>query len=133
MLQHFCPSCDDDYRKNNYVTNNYAAQRNYCKPAVNIYENQNMFRIDVAIPGFTKEDLKIDTENYQLIISSEKPVQKVESETVLRQEFCFSAFKRTSSLPESVAVEKISASFNNGILSVVIPKKELLKKQIVVN
>lgn len=97
-------------------------------PAVNIAEDKNGFKIEVAAPGFSKEDFRINVEKRVLEIASEKEsISESKDEKVHRKEFYYSNFKRTFSLPEHVDTEKIGANYNNGILTVSIPKKEEAK------
>lgn len=101
-------------------------------PAVNIQESDDNFMVAVAAPGKTKEDFTIELNNDVLTISSE---EKKESETrekngrFTRKEFNYSNFKRAFSLPETVDSGKISASYNNGVLEIMLPKKEEAKVQ----
>ncbi len=101
-------------------------------PAVNIQETEESFSVEVAAPGKTKEDFNIELENDVLTISSE---DKKENETTekngryTRKEFSYSTFKRAFSLPDSVDSEKISAQYNNGVLEILLPKKEEAKVQ----
>lgn len=101
-------------------------------PAVNIHESDDNFLVAVAAPGKTREEFKIELDNDVLIISSE---EKKENETLekngrfTRKEFSYSNFKRAFSLPESVDNEKISATYNNGVLEISLPKREEAKVQ----
>lgn len=101
-------------------------------PAVNIQETEESFSVEVAAPGKTKEDFNIELENDVLTISSE---DKKENETAekngryTRKEFSYSTFKRAFSLPDSVDSEKISAQYNNGVLEILLPKREEAKVQ----
>lgn len=101
-------------------------------PAVNIMETEDSFNVEVAAPGKTKEDFNIELDNDVLTISSE---DKKENETTekngrfTRKEFSYSTFKRAFSLPDSVDSAKISASYNNGVLEIALPKKEEAKVQ----
>lgn len=101
-------------------------------PAVNIKESDDNFVVAVAAPGKTKDDFKIELDNGVLTISSEK---KQENETnekdgrYTRREFSYSSFRRAFSLPDSVDNEKISASYNNGVLEISLPKREEAKVQ----
>ncbi|MCH4823535.1 Hsp20/alpha crystallin family protein [Gramella lutea] len=101
-------------------------------PAVNIMETEDSFNVEVAAPGKTKEDFNIELDNDVLTISSEV---KKENETTdkngrfTRKEFSYSTFKRAFSLPDSVDSAKISASYNNGVLEIALPKKEEAKVQ----
>jgi HSP20 family protein len=109
----------------------YSWNRNWATvstPAVNIVENKDEFRIEVAAPGLDKEDFKINLENEQLTISANKEVKKEEKdENYTRREFSYSTFCRTFSLPETVHGEKIKAAHKDGILTIHVPKKEEAK------
>ena len=103
-------------------------------PAVNIKEEKDKFVLEMAAPGMKKDDFQINLDNYQLTISSEKKEEKKEKEdNYTRREFLYSSFSRSFTLPKTVDIEKIKADYKNGILSVVLPKKEeeaKLTKQI---
>lgn len=95
------------------------------RPAVNIKENETGYSLELAAPGFEKEDFKIDLDHDLLSISVEKENKtEEEKDGYTRREFNYSSFKRSFTLPESVDREKIQASYTNGILSVALPKKE---------
>jgi len=101
-------------------------------PAVNIKETEDSFSVEVAAPGKSKEDFNIELDNDILKISSE---DRKENETkedkgkFTRKEFSYNTFKRVFSLPDSVDNTKISASYNNGVLEISLPKKEEAKVQ----
>lgn len=101
-------------------------------PAVNIQETEESFSVEVAAPGKTKEDFNIELENDVLTISSEDKKQNETTEKngrYTRKEFSYSTFKRAFSLPDSVDSEKISAQYNNGVLEILLPKREEAKVQ----
>lgn len=101
-------------------------------PAVNIHESDDNFLVAVAAPGKTREDFRIELDNDVLTISSEEKKENENSEKngrFTRKEFNYSTFKRAFSLPDSVDNEKISASYNNGVLEINIPKREEAKVQ----
>jgi len=107
-------------------------------PAVNIIEGDQEFKVEVAAPGLCKEDFKVHVEKNILEISAEKNDEKVdENKKYLRKEFSYSEFMRTFSLPSYVDAGKISATHNNGVLTVEIPKKDESKanprKQIAIS
>jgi HSP20 family protein len=92
-------------------------------PAVNIRETKDNFELEVAAPGFKKEDFKISTENGLMLISAEtSSEQKEEQENYTRKEFSKTAFTRTFKLPENVAEEKIKASYKDGLLVIDLKK-----------
>jgi HSP20 family protein len=99
-------------------------------PAVNIVESDDKFSVEMAAPGMTKKDFHIELDNEILTISSEKEVKNEidENDKYSRREFSYQAFKRTFQLPKTVVDDtKIEASYNNGILKIVIPKREEAK------
>jgi HSP20 family protein len=97
-------------------------------PAVNIVEGNDEFVIELAVPGLDKKDFKIDLENNQLTISSEKEDKSENTnERMVRKEFRYSSFSRSFTLPETVENDKIKAKHKDGILYVTIPKKEVAK------
>lgn len=94
-------------------------------PPVNIYEKDDRFEIDMAIPGMDKKDVKIKLDNDTLVIFSEKEHQvSKDEETCTKQEFSYSNFSRSFTLPESADTEKISASSDNGLLKITINKRD---------
>ncbi|MCX6271623.1 MAG: Hsp20/alpha crystallin family protein [Bacteroidetes bacterium] len=108
-----------------------------CEPAANIQENSDSFIIDLAVPGMKKEDFSIRLEKDTLIISSEKETKTDESVIYSRQEFTTGSFSRSFILPKTIETEKIEAGYEQGILSVTLPKREeskvALNRQISVN
>lgn len=104
--------------------------RRMTTPAVNIVEGKDDFRIEVAAPGLDKNDFKINVENNVLTISSElEDKQEEKNEHFMRREFNYSSFSRSFTLPESMDTEKIAARHKDGVLHVVIPKKEEAKEK----
>ncbi|OJV54743.1 MAG: hypothetical protein BGO31_07185 [Bacteroidetes bacterium 43-16] len=98
------------------------------QPPVNISESEKTFNIEVLAAGINKEDIKLQVVDSMLTISYEKnePAQETKAK-VLRHEFAVRSFKRSFTLGESVDAEKINASYENGILTVTLPKKEAVK------
>jgi HSP20 family protein len=99
--------------------------RRWSTPAVNIRETDDSYKIEMAAPGMKKEDFKISVDNETLTISSEAKQEASEkNEHYSRKEFSFSSFTRSFNLPEFADTEKIAASYENGIMNIIIPKKE---------
>jgi HSP20 family protein len=99
-------------------------------PAVNVKESEDAFEIEVAAPGMSKGDFKINLENNLLTISSEKKEEKKEEEKgrFTRREFSYQSFQRSFSVPETlVEADKIGAKYCDGILCIILPKKEEVK------
>lgn len=95
-------------------------------PKVNVTETDESFTLNMAIPGFRKSDFIIDLEEENLTISME--VKKEENEVnFTKKEYDYGSFKRSFILPETVEEDKIEANYTDGILSLIIPKKEEAK------
>ncbi len=95
-------------------------------PSVNVSETKNNFQLELAAPGLKKEDFNIRIENDVLMISCEheSDVKKEEKEFT-RREYNYSSFSRSFSLPENVLKDKIEATYNEGILKLLLPKSEV--------
>lgn len=95
-------------------------------PPVNIKETDKAFSVALMAPGFKKEDFNIEIDNDLLTISSEIKNEKTEQEEgkFTRREFSYSSFKRAFTLPESINTDDINASYEDGILTIALPKKE---------
>ena len=78
-------------------------------PAANVKETETEYVLELAIPGRKKEDFNVEIDNDIL---------------TTRREFTFSSFKRVFSLPETISLDKINATYEDGILKFVLPKKE---------
>jgi HSP20 family protein len=91
-------------------------------PAVNIYETDAHFSLEVAAPGFDKADFNVTTEKEVLTIAAQKTGNEETTGTLRRKEFGLTEFKRTFHLPENVNAEAIEATYVNGILTVKLPK-----------
>jgi HSP20 family protein len=95
-------------------------------PSVNITENEKAFNIELAAPGLEKKDFKIEVENDVLTISSEKEKEeKEEKKNYRRREYSYQSFSRSFDLPENSLADKIDAHYENGILKLTLPKKEI--------
>ena len=104
-------------------TNNFS-------PAVNVVEGKDNFRLEFSVPGFARNDFNVKLDNNLLTVSAEKKneVNKDEENYTMR-EFSHSSFSRTFTLPETVDGNKIAAEYTDGILKLVLPKKEEVKQK----
>jgi HSP20 family protein len=93
-------------------------------PPANILESQFDFRIEIAAPGFEKSDFKIDLDKRLLSISLEKEVETNEDEKFNLREFNINSFNRSFKISEKIDTEKINAIYKNGLLQVILPKRE---------
>ncbi len=114
----------------NWPTAKWETGRNNFVP-VNISEDENGFNLHLAAPGMKKEDFKVELDGDSLIISAEvKEESEAKTANFTRKEFGFKSFKRAFVLPEnSIYTDAIEASYENGVLSLVLPKKEEAKPQ----
>jgi len=106
------------------------AGANSTLPAVNVKETDNEFIIDVAAPGLKKDDFKVNYDNGRLTISSEKKndYEEKDGEKITRKEFSYQSFQRSFTVAENVVnVDKIKARYDDGILHVLIPKRDEVK------
>lgn len=123
------PSLVDEFFGKDLLSD-FDLQTGVTMPSVNIIENSDEFKLEVAAPGLNKEDFNIDLHNNVLTISSEKETkEEKEGDKILRREFSYASFKRSFTLPTSVEAEKIAAKHNDGILVISIPKKEEAKEK----
>jgi HSP20 family protein len=101
-------------------------------PAVNITERKDDYMVSLAAPGLKKEDFKINLEVNMLTISSEKEEKNEEKdEKYTRQEYSYSSFERSFTLPDEVNQDKIDAHYEDGVLNLVLPKKEEAKRMAI--
>ncbi len=116
---------DDFFDTVDTSVNKFSSQN---VPAVNVIEHEDYFRIDFAAPGLQKSDFKINLDNNVLCVKSEKENSTEDvKENYTRQEFSYTAFQRTFTLPDSANSDKVTAEYKDGILSINIAKKEEAK------
>ncbi len=108
-----------------------SSDTNTTIPAVNIRENPENFEVEMAAPGMSKTDFKVELDGTTLTISSEKKSTEEQHEVkYARKEFSYQSFTRTFQLSKDVVdVEKIQARYENGVLYLLIPKKEEVKQK----
>ena len=127
------PSIWDDFFNRDVFNwgSNYANTGN-SMPAVNIKETPEGFYVEMAAPGMEKKDFKIELDGHTLTISSEKHNEREDKddESYNRKEFSYQSFYRTFHLPKDVVdADKIQAKYENGLLQLLIPKKEEAKQK----
>ncbi|HIT47870.1 MAG TPA: Hsp20/alpha crystallin family protein [Candidatus Coprenecus stercoripullorum] len=95
-------------------------------PAINVIENEDEYKVEIAAPGMSKDDFKIRiNEDNQLVVSLEKKEERKEggkNEKYLRREFSYSQFEQALLLPDDIKKDKIEASMVHGVLNIVLPK-----------
>lgn len=121
------PSVIDDFFKpwNDWFENAGVTGRILKMPAVNITESKDHYQVSLAAPGLHKDDFKIDVEGNMLSISCEKEETKEQAEKKYTlREYSYQSFSRSFQLPEEVNQEKIDARYEDGVLHIVLPRKE---------
>ncbi len=113
----------DDFFADDFFTNG----KNW--PAMNIKENEKNFEIELAVPGFTKEDIEVALEDDVLHVSAKKREESVkDDEGYTRKEFSYNEFDRKLQLPTSIHPDKkVKAIHEDGILRLTLIKKEEAK------
>jgi HSP20 family protein len=99
-------------------------------PAVNIKDNTKSFDLELAVPGYKKEELKVNVEEGLLTISSEKKKEsEEEGKGYTRREYSYASFKRSFRLPENADADNVKASYVDGVLKLSIPKTKALPEK----
>lgn len=128
------PTLFDDFFKpwNEMFDNSRFWGRAATVPPVNITETPNKYKVSLAAPGIKKEDFKIDVDGNVLTISAEKEEKVEEKEDKFtRREFNYTSFTRSFTMPEDVQFDRVDAQYINGVLELMLPKKEEAKKPVV--
>lgn len=112
---------------NDFFDNDWMVKANATAPAINVFETEKEYNVEVAAPGMTKEDFNVHIdEDNNLVISMEKKSENKEENQkagrYLRREFSYTKFQQTMILPEDVDKEKIEAHVENGVLHIELPK-----------
>ncbi len=125
-----------DLLESDRLLTNDLLMENKWIPAMNVKETEDLFKIEMSAPGFTKKDFEISIENGLLKISAEKEEEmKEEVDDYTRREFNHNSFLRSFTLPETVNEEEmIDATYNRGILKLVLNKihiDEITPKRVI--
>ncbi len=115
----------DNFFNDNIIRDTWNKTFPVVSPAVNIIEHPEAFVIEVAAPGLAKEDFQLNLEKDLLTIKVAKEVSSEdEDQKWHRKEFSYSSFERSFRLPETISEDNIVAKYDNGVLSVNLPKRE---------
>ena len=112
---------------NDFFDTDFLPKASTTAPAINVIEKKNEYDVELAAPGMTKEDFKVSLdEDRNLVVELDKKVEKCDENKdcghYLRREFSYTKFHQTLLLPEDVNRDNISATVENGVLKVVLPK-----------
>lgn len=128
--QNWMPSLFNEFLASDW-SNLLSTRKNSNLPAMNIIEKDCCYKIELAVPGITKEDFQINiTSDHELVISVSKKDEMEEKDKngkYLRCEFGYTQFKQTLLLPENIDKDSIEAKHENGILCINIKKKKIDK------
>lgn len=120
---------DEFFSRN--LADNVGADNFVSHAAVNVLETDEAFKIQLAAPGFDKNNFSLQIENDQLTIEAKHEAKQEETnERYTRREFRVNAIKRSFKLPKTVNQDAINAVYENGILNVTIGKKEETKPTV---
>src|SRR4051812_43691582 len=115
----------------NWNTSNFS-NTNTTIPAVNIKETTDSYDVEVAVPGMSKKDFKVQLDGNILTISSERENRQEnnDDQRYISREFSYQSFYRTFTLQKDVVdADKIQARYEDGVLHLLIPKKEEVKQK----
>lgn len=123
------PSFFDDVFTRDFFQRDFNPSTLSSTPKVNISENDESYKIEVAVPGLKKEDFNLELENDLLTVSFEnKQESSEEDDRYTRREFSYTSFSRSFTLPEGkVNVDEVGAGYEDGILTLTLPKLEEVK------
>ena len=97
----------------------------FTAPPTNIHETSDAYHLEMNVPGRNKEDFSIQLEKGLLTIGFEKKETAVDKDVkTIRREFSFNSFKRSFSIDEKINTAGIQAKYENGVLKLLLPKKE---------
>lgn len=118
---------------NDFFGNEWMEKANSTSPAINIIESEKDYKVEIAAPGLTKDDfsIRIDDDN-QISVSMEKKEEHKDENKhgrYLRREFSYTQFRQNMILPDNIDKDKIEAKVENGILTIDIPKKEIIPEK----
>ncbi len=118
---------ENEWHPGTGLTTGFANQ-----PAVNIKETEFEFQIEMATPGIRKEDIHIQIENGNLVISgSTSNERKDENENYKRREFYSTSFKQSFALGENINLKKIDADYKDGVVKIILPKVTEERKNLI--
>ncbi len=110
-----------------FATNRNTFYKGGFSPSCDIIESEDSTTIYIDLPGMNPEDVEISTENGTLVVKGERKTENVVGGNFNRSERIFGRFVRTWSVPASLDVGKVEASYEKGVLAIKLPKKEEAK------
>jgi HSP20 family protein len=109
-------------------TQESSSSRAVWRPQMDLTETDESYRLHLDMPGMSKDELKISYQDNKLVVSGErKSTHTDEDEEFVRVERSFGQFRRSFTLPHTVDADNIDATYENGVLTVTVPKTEKVK------
>ena len=113
-----------------YLPDFFNQTFNECKiPDINIINNENLYSIQVAIPGKSKENFSVKLDDNILSISLDDSKEIENTSNYSLKQFSYNSFLRTFKLPDDTNLGKIKANYTNGVLNVELPKNKIKQKK----
>jgi len=124
----------DDLFNDRFFNNDVTVGKSFT-PQVDISETEKAFELSFAIPGIKKNEINIDLNEGQLIVSGERKFEeKKEEKNFHSVETRYGSFSRSFHLPDNIDANKVEAKYEDGLLNITIPKdeKKIQKKTIAI-
>ena len=110
---------------NSFMTKDSDNVEKTFTPSINVAESDTEYEVSADLPGVNSEDVNVEVHEGQLLISGERESAHEESDKKFhRVERTFGKFERRIGLPENVSESDISADYQDGVLTIVLPKSE---------
>ncbi|MFB6273107.1 MAG: Hsp20/alpha crystallin family protein [Salinibacter sp.] len=105
-----------------------SSQQAVWRPRMDLVETGDNYRLHLDLPGMSPDDITISYQDDELVVSGERTTERADAdEEFVRVERSFGQFRRAFTLPRTVDAENIEASYDNGVLTVTVPKAESVK------
>lgn len=117
------------WNDSDFVADAEAGRRTWL-PAIDIFESDDAFVATADLPGLKKDDIDVSIEDNVLTVSGERKFEKSEAEgTFRRVERSYGTFRRSFTLPRGVEPAKVEAGFEDGVLTLTLPKSDVAKSR----
>ena len=113
-----------DFNQNHQIENKLYGDKAKNLMKIDVKENEHDFEIFVDLPGFKKENLKLDLTDGYITISANKTLEEEDKKKYIRKERFYGSVSRSFYVGDSIKKEDIKAKFDNGVLTLSIPKVE---------
>ncbi|MCB1120199.1 MAG: Hsp20/alpha crystallin family protein [Verrucomicrobiae bacterium] len=90
------------------------------RPAIDLYEDDGNYYVQAELPGFDRKEIEVELEQNRLVLKGARKVKEGDKKSEI-------TFNRAVTIPDSVLADKVSAKYDNGVLTVTIPKAETAK------